>query len=326
MLITAGSTQCTAGFVFDGVEAQAGHVYLSTAAHCVESKGQAVLDADGAAIGTVVALGAAGNDEADDHRDWALVEVPTAAVSRIDPSLVGHPEMPRGGAADAAHVLVGDPVQFSGWGQPWLTASLREQRTGTVMAYAEPRYSVRGPIFFGDSGGPVVDIASGRALGIVSLTIVVGPGPRVAKLYETSGPTPSSIATQAAAAGLKVAVRTIERGKGALPAPAVVTRTPGSRPKAKISFTIDYFLGRKAVRLGGRRLVISAWLRGRKLELTLKRKGKLVSRAAKHVGSVRNARLLIESRTRARSVRGVVRYGSRRVAFRVTGRRIAFVR
>src|SRR5262245_46035919 len=120
MWIQSGSTQCTSGFIFDGLDAQAGRVYVSTAAHCVDSKGQKVLDADGTTIGSVVPLGAPSTDSTDDHSDWALFEVPAAAVSRIDPALVGHTDLPHGGSADKAHVAVGDAVQFSGWGQPWL--------------------------------------------------------------------------------------------------------------------------------------------------------------------------------------------------------------
>jgi hypothetical protein len=327
MLITAGSTQCTAGFVFDGAGAQAGTAYLATAAHCVQQKGQAVLDADGSTIGTVAALGAPGNDATDDHRDWALIEVPATALARIDPSLVGHPDLPHGGAADVAHVAVGDAVQFSGWGQPWVTSDLREQRTGTVVTYAEPRYAVRGPIFFGDSGGPVVDIPSGRALGIVSLTIVVGPGSPGATVYETSGPTPAAIAAQAAAAGLQVVLRTVEGGKGALP---VAASGPGSvgRPGApKIKLTVEYLLARCALRLGGHRLLVSAWLRGRRLELRLSRRGKVISRASRRVKSLpAQAGLAIQAPRGRLSARGVLRYGSKRVRFRVTAHRIAFVR
>ena len=326
MLIQAGSTQCTAGFIFDGLDAQAGRVYVSTAAHCVESKGQKVLDADGATVGNVVALGAPGTGSADDHRDWALFEVPAAAVSRIDPSLAGHTDLPHGGPADKAHVAVGDAVQFSGWGQPWLTPYLREQRTGTVVSYAEPRYAVRGPIFFGDSGGPVVDLQSGRALGIVSLTIVTGPGNPV-KLYETSGPTPSSIVTQVAAVGLHVALRTVEVGKGALPVPPVGTARTGKPNAPKISLTIDYLLARRAFRLGGHRFVISAWSRGRRLELRLIRGKKVISRTTKRVKSVpARAGLAIQTPRGSLSARGVLRYGSKRVRFRVTAHRIAFVR
>jgi hypothetical protein len=327
MLIRTGPTQCTGGFVFDGVGAQTGHVYMGTAAHCVQTKGQAVLDADGKTIGKVAAFGAVANTQADDHKDWALFEVPASEFGRVDPALVGHPDLPHGGPADAAHVLVGDKVQFSGHGQTWMTPFLQQQRTGNVVAFAEPRYAVRGPIYFGDSGGPVVDLVSGRAVGVVSLTTIVGPGAAVATVYETSGPTPAAVVSQAAAAGVHVALRSVEGGKGALPPPPVVTKPPGARPKPKISFTIDYLLGRRVIRVGDHRLVVTAWLRGRKLELTLKRGAAVVSRAAKRVGSVRpDAQLVIRSARGRRSVRGTVRYGSKRVAFRATARRIWFRR
>ena len=321
MWIQAGSTQCTTNFVFDGAGAEVGRVDIGTAAHCVDGKGQAVLDEEGQTIGQVAAVGAA---DSDDHRDWALFEVPASQVARVDPSVVGHPDMPRGGLPDAAHVAVGDAVQFSGFGQLWVTPGLQRGRTGTLVAFAEPRYSARGPIFFGDSGGPVVDLASGRAVGVVSLTTVYGPPARV---YETSGPTPGAVISQAAAAGVHVVLRTVEGGKGGLPAPSVVTRGPVARQRPKISFTIDYLLGRRAIVIGGRRLVVTAWLRGRRLELTLKRGGKAVSRTARKVGSVRpDARLAIASPRGRRTVRGTVRYGGKRIAFRASARRIWFRR
>jgi hypothetical protein len=223
-------------------------------------------------------------------------------------------------------VAAGDPVQFSGWGQPWLTPDLREQRTGTVVTYAEPRYAVRGPIFFGDSGGPVVDVTSGRALGIVSLTIVTGPGKPVT-LYETSGPTPSAIVGQAATSGLHVALRTIEAGKGALPVPPVDTYRTGKQNAPKISLTVEYLLSRRALRLGGHRFVISAWSRGRRLELRLTRGRKVIDRATKRVRSVpARVGLAIQTPLGRLSARGVLRYGSKRVRFRVTAHRIAFIR
>jgi hypothetical protein len=325
MLILAGQTQCTAGFVFDGADAQAGHTYLATAAHCVQSTGQPVADQDGATIGTVAAFGAAATDQTNDEHDWALVEVSPAAVARVDPALAGHPDLPHGGAADAAHAIVGDKVQFSGQGQPWLTPSLQQQRTGSLLEFAEPHYVVRGPIWFGDSGGPVVDLVSGRALGLVSLTVVEDlTGAPV--VYETSGPTPNAIVAQAAAAGIHVALRTVEGGKGALPVPPV-TPTRGGRPTGpKVSLTVDYLLARRALRLGGHRLLVSAWLRGRRLELTLKRRGRVISRARKQLRTVpAQAGLAIQVPQGSLSARGVLRYGSKRVRFRVSAHRIAFV-
>ena len=120
MFIRTTTNGCTANFVFDGIGAEAGRVYLGTAAHCVGANGDAVLDEDGQAIGKVAAHGD-GSIDADDHRDWALFEVPASQVARVDPSVVGHPQMPRGGLPDAAHVAAGDAVQFSGFGQLWVT-------------------------------------------------------------------------------------------------------------------------------------------------------------------------------------------------------------
>ena len=312
MFIRTTTNGCTANFVFDGIGAEAGRVYLGTAAHCVGANGDAVLDEDGQAIGKVAAHGD-GSIDADDHRDWALFEVPASQVARVDPSVVGHPQMPRGGLPDAAHVAAGDAVQFSGFGQLWVTPALQQGRTGTLLEFKEPHYSARGPIFFGDSGGPVVDLVSGRAVGVVSLTTVYGPP---ATVYETSGPTPGAVISQAAAAGVHVVLRTIEGGKGALPAPQVVTRTPVARQRPKISFTVDYLLGRRTILVGGHRFVVTAWLRGRKLELTLKRGDKSVSRAVRKVGSVRpDARLVIAVATRRaeRPRHGAVRRQAPRV-------------
>ena len=227
MFIRTATNACTANFVFDGIGAEAGRAYLGTAAHCVGAKGDAVLDEEGQTIGKVAALG---DGSADDERDWALFEVTATQVGRVDPSVVGHPDLPRGGLPDAAHVAPGDAVQFSGFGQLWVTPGLQQNRTGTLVSFAEPGYSARGPIFFGDSGGPVVDLASGRAVGVVSLTTVYGPP---ATVYETSGPTPGAVISQAAAAGVHVVLRTIEGGKGALPrVPDVARDQDAGRPAA----------------------------------------------------------------------------------------------
>lgn len=196
MEISSGGAGCTANFVFDGVGAQAGKVFIGTAAHCVSAVGDDVSDGTGQVFGDVAFIG----DEGTSKDDYAFIEVRPG--STVSAAVKGHPAYPK---AVTAHgqTNAGDLIQFSGFGLGFgLTPVTQEQRKGAVMNDDADIYEVTGPVIFGDSGGPLVHEGTGGAYGIVS-RLCVGA------LCWVEGPTIEGSLAKAAAEGFTVQLRTV---------------------------------------------------------------------------------------------------------------------
>lgn len=183
---------CTLNFIYDGN----GGPYAGTAAHCVTAVGETAFDADGDAIGRVAAIGNADVTAT----DWALIRIEGAALSRINPAVIGHPGTPTGVTTPAA-TGTGDQVITSGHGLGFqFTNVTREQRPAVLTFDDANEYTVLAALIFGDSGGPLVHAPTGRALGIVS-RLCIG-------LCEEEGATVQGIIAKAAAQGFTISVRT----------------------------------------------------------------------------------------------------------------------
>ena len=194
---TIGS--CTANFVYDGAGDFAGKVYLGTAAHCVSKVGDPVRDGAGVTFGKVAFIGPWDRTA----NDFAFIEVAAAHVDRVSPAMKGHPQFPTGVAVDA-ETTTGDLVQFSGYGVGWSwTETTREERVGVLMLDDDDVQRVHGSVTWGDSGGPVVHIPSGKALGIAT-EICAGSA-----ICTEKGPTIDGVLRRAAAGGFTVTLRTV---------------------------------------------------------------------------------------------------------------------
>lgn len=216
-------SHCTGGFVFDGVGELAGKHYLGLAAHCVDDKlGGPVADADGDVFGRVALTTWPYDSYAD---DYAFVEIDPAFYPRVDPALAGHPGVPTG-LLPAGGGAVGDRVQFSGWG--FVTEGktfTREQRVAFLKSTSDRLWFAWGIVSNTDSGGPVVHLPTGGALGSVSNYCVPLPTEH-AEGFEPGctawGPTIAGIVGAAAKRGFTVEVRTAAEGPPKLPPPPVV--------------------------------------------------------------------------------------------------------
>lgn len=190
---------CTLNFVYDGnAWWNRGRVYLGTAAHCVKGVGERIRDERNQAFG-VVAFKGDGNSSAG---DFAFIEVFGHLVGRVSPRVKGHSRYPGGGFTVASQTAMGDQLQPSGFGVGFdVTSTTRERRPAILNSDNSSTYAATGPFIFGDSGGPVVHIRSGRALGIVS-RLCVGTCTQI-------GPTVNGILARASRAGFPVRLRTI---------------------------------------------------------------------------------------------------------------------
>lgn len=194
---TTGVGQCTLNFVFDGVGAQAGKVYIGIAAHCVDGLGDVVNSPSFPAFGTVAYYGVSGHVE----KDVAFIEVKPEYHGSVFAGVVGNEQYPVGHTTPV-ETTIGDLVQVSGWAlgysaTPWT----REERVAVLNFDNTRDYGVSGPIHWGDSGGPLVHIPTGKALGIVS-QLCIG-------FCTETGPTVQGMIDQAAADGFTVQLRTV---------------------------------------------------------------------------------------------------------------------
>jgi hypothetical protein len=195
--MASGGAGCTMNFVYDGLGAQAGKVFIGTAAHCVTAVGDDVEDFDGEVWGDVAYIGSA-DTTAD---DFALIQVRSGDLGRISPAVKGYPSYPTGYTVTGEAVL-GDWIQLSGYGIGYdLTPTTREKRQA-VWTYDDAEvWNVIGPLINGDSGGPLIHQATGKALGIESRVCI--------NICTDEGPTVQGILAKAAAAGFPVRLRTV---------------------------------------------------------------------------------------------------------------------
>jgi hypothetical protein len=189
-----GDKGCTLGFVVtSGAE-----TYFLTAAHCVTVPSEVTLS-DGTVLGDAVAEGNAVDVPFNEADDWALVQVRPHLVPSVVPTIRGGGAP--SGVAVAGETRLGDLIKHSGYGTPWdMTPLTREQRWGVLLTQDSARWMSIGLDTFGDSGGPVVHVGTGKALGLVS-RVCFGTCTSV-------GPTIEGIFAQAASLGYPLVLRT----------------------------------------------------------------------------------------------------------------------
>ncbi|HEX3828264.1 MAG TPA: serine protease [Sporichthyaceae bacterium] len=190
---TAGA-QCTANFVYTA----AGHTYLGQAAHCSDTGAET--DTDGCTsrslpLGTPVEIPGAdvtgrlaysswlamqqlGETDADAcaYNDLALIEIPTADVAEVNPSI---PVFGGPNGLNTTGTRAGDSVESYGNSSLRQGIALLSPKTGTSIGddghgWTHSVYTVT-PGIPGDSGSAFLD-SSGHALGDLS-TLSIAPTP-----------------------------------------------------------------------------------------------------------------------------------------------------
>ena len=204
-MLLDGETNCTLSFVFDGVGADAGRVFVSIASHCVVD-GESMSTDNFADFGTVVYKG----DQDATRTDIALIEVAPAFHGSVIGEVRGHPGFPTG-VALAGTTALGDRIVMSGWGTGFgEIPETREDRVGLLLRHHADVLRLEGPVTPGDSGGPWT-MEDGRAVAIVSKiegTISCCDLASLDVSVHQEGPTVEQILATAAANGLEIALRT----------------------------------------------------------------------------------------------------------------------
>ena len=218
--VVMGARFCTLNFVYDGAGALAGRVYVGTAAGCAGYVGRDASLDDGTHFGDVAFIG----DVAVAAKDFALVEVRTAYQSSVSAVVGGCLAWPPTGVASPAETRAGDRVCIVGQG-----FGTARKRDGVLLSDESGAQQTYGPISPGDAGAPLVHVATGKALGIVSrpgycpgprdepcplptgpapLSSGAAPCPPTECVPVWEGPTIQGVLSQAAAAGFTVTLRT----------------------------------------------------------------------------------------------------------------------
>jgi hypothetical protein len=290
--VQAGSHPCTLGFVFDGIDAAAGHEFINTARHCVDAIGQHALDGRGDTIGKVVFIG---NASAGPAGDFALIEIGVTRLRSVSPSLRGHSGYPTGWTT-VDSTPDWDPIAISGYGDPWVNdPDTREQRRGRLRFDDAGSFVAQGPIATGDSGAPIVQVSSGKAIGTIA-DLCFGGG---ADCNAARGPTVQGMLAVTAKAGLAMRLRRA----GQPPQRQLVIKAesqrlralhPIARLRASPSRVTVRMRRRATVRLRISRRVDGRWSTVRTLKRRLSR-GTTVIRLARGAGRsrLRSGRYLV---------------------------------
>lgn len=169
---------CTMNFVFDD---QDGTRYIAIAAHCIDV-GHRLSGAGVGEFGTCVWERFNGDD------DFALIEIDAHRLGQVNPAMRGW-----GGPTGytvSTETKQGDVILFHGYGIGLGTTAVTRSRAGILTGDTTRQYNAQGPISPGDSGGPVLHEATGKALGLANNTQPPGSlagGSTIERLIEKAG-------------------------------------------------------------------------------------------------------------------------------------------
>jgi hypothetical protein len=155
--------QCTLNYVFQGGATR----YIGTAGHCSKNVSDVMTDQNGLRIGTVAFRIQSGDD------DFSLIKIDAARYGEVNPAVRnwGGPT----GSTVSTQTNTGDVLLLSGYGLAFSTLAQTRGRPGILADDTPTAYLAELPAIFGDSGGPVIEASTGRALGIVSGIAVTIP-------------------------------------------------------------------------------------------------------------------------------------------------------
>ena len=153
--IQFGGNLCTMNFIFTG----GGKTYVGTAGHCTRVNQRA--RSSSGEFGTVRF------QRDNEDLDFALVEVDAAQTGQVDPTVRGFGAVH--GASEPSETRTLDEVFVHGYGVGVGSFAQTRSRSGVMMQDNTEWYTANMPAVNGDSGGPVVHVPTGKALGIVSV-------------------------------------------------------------------------------------------------------------------------------------------------------------
>lgn len=153
---------CTLNFVFADA---AGNAYIGTAGHCTDDAGERVSTPGAGRFGTVV-YDSDTYPGADRDVDFSLIQIDAAKIGLTNPTL--RTWTGPSGSAERADLHVGTPVAFHGYGMGFGANEATRPREGVITSTTPTMYQADMVAVWGDSGAPIIELATGKAVGIVS--------------------------------------------------------------------------------------------------------------------------------------------------------------
>lgn len=165
-LVAANIAHCSLAFLLR--DATNATLYALTAGHCVTLGGDLAIlddlqDVEPERVGSIVHIATRGPDG---FGDWALARLDDGARPRVHPSTAHW----SGPSAVFAAPAFGGPACHFGWGAAVGWANDSQPRCARWLGYASDAVGVLefdGVVTNGDSGSPVVEHATGRAMGVI---------------------------------------------------------------------------------------------------------------------------------------------------------------
>lgn len=178
---------CSLNFVFK----DASNTYIGTAGHCASGTGGRVSTPGIGAWGTIVV-------DIDGATDFALIRVDAAKLGlvRADVQHWGGPT----GVIGPSETAPGDLLAIYGYGIGFSLTEPSRAKQGVLLDHTPTEYVADTWAVNGDSGGPVLHKATGKALGVISSFNL--------PISTDIGPTIPAIQAALAARGYNVALQT----------------------------------------------------------------------------------------------------------------------
>lgn len=152
---------CTYNFLFyDNSNA-----YIGTAAHCTDKIGEVASLGNGTRIGTVV-YDSDRTAGADSAVDFALIKLDANRIAWAHPQMIAH-NGPTG-IANRTDLPLGEELSIYGYGLLFGETSPTRARDGVLVSTTIKLYRADMPAVNGDSGGPILETDTGKAVGIIS--------------------------------------------------------------------------------------------------------------------------------------------------------------
>lgn len=176
--VTTPGGSCTLNFVFTESN---GTRYIGTAGHCGEVGQVARTVSPRRDIGPIVFS----ENRAAPGIDFALIRIDPSRYDEIEPAVrfFGGPT----GVTDADDTDPGDLLAITGYGLVVGSTPATRHRTGALLRDDDHEYVADMVAVNGDSGGPVLHLETGRALGTVSrfnVPVSTDIGPTTARILE----------------------------------------------------------------------------------------------------------------------------------------------
>ncbi len=158
---------CTYNFLF--YAPSNGTYYIGTAAHCTDGVGQRMpLVGFMDEIGTVV-YDSDNATESGTNADFSLILLDPGLNTKANPTMMNL-QGPTG-FTTAADVAIGDTIEHHGYGMVFGDVEQTRDREGVVSGWSggtDKDYCSESPIWWGDSGSPIIHQKTQKAFGIVS--------------------------------------------------------------------------------------------------------------------------------------------------------------